>query len=162
MSDEQTPSVEELKAKLQAADEIPVEEEPAAKSGSESVDIAEELRKVGKQFAETMQTAWNSEERQRMETEVRDGVRSFVAELDKVFGDIRESDAMNKVRTEAVELKDKVDTTEVSQKTKNGVVGGLRWLSDELGKLADRFAPVEKSPEPEDVVEEAAEAEETE
>jgi hypothetical protein len=144
MSDEQTPSVEEIKARLQAAEEdIPVDNE-AVKAGSEPIDVTEELRKVGKQFAETLQTAWSSEERQRIEKEVREGLRSFAEEVDKVFAQIRESDALNKVRSEAIDVKEKVDVSELGQKSKTGFVNGLRWLSEELGKLADRFSASDK------------------
>lgn len=145
MSDEQTPSVDEIKERLRAAEEIPVEEEAVSKPTKDAPgDVAAELRRVGQQFAETIQTAWNSEERQRMEVEVREGVRSFVDEVDKVFAQIRESETAEKVRTEAVEIRDKVGTSDVGQKTRGGFVSGLRWLSDELGRLADRFTPVEK------------------
>ncbi|GAB4272646.1 MAG: hypothetical protein Kow0080_19340 [Candidatus Promineifilaceae bacterium] len=143
MSDEQTPSVEEIKARLQAAEEIPVNNE-AAKAGSEPIDITEELRKVGKQFAETLQTAWSSEEWQRIEKEMREGLRSFADEVDKVFAQIRESDALNKVRSEAIDVKEKVDKSDLGQKTKTGFVNGLRWLSEELGKMADRFSAADK------------------
>ncbi len=51
MSDE-TPSVEEIKERLK----IEVEEETVVKG--DSVDIADELKNLGRQFAETLQTAW--------------------------------------------------------------------------------------------------------
>jgi hypothetical protein len=51
------------------------------------------------------------------------------------------------VREEASEIKTKVEDTEVTKKARNGVAQGLSWLSQELGKLAEKFTPTEKSPD---------------
>ena len=142
MSEEQTPSVEEIKERLKV--EIPVEEE-AAKAETQR-DFTNELKDLGRQFADTVQTAWNSEERQRVEAEIRDGVKSFADELDKAIREAKESQAAAKVKEEAAEIKTKIETGDLSRKTREGLVQGLQWLSEELGKLAEQFTPMEKSP----------------
>ncbi|MCP4425921.1 MAG: hypothetical protein GY803_15620 [Chloroflexi bacterium] len=144
MSDEQTPSVEEIKERLKV--EIPVEEE-TVKTETEKRDIAGELKDLGRQFADTIQTAWNSEEKQKIETEIREGVKSFVGEVDKAIQEAKESQAAAKVKEEAVEVKTRLETGEFGRKTREGLVQGLQWLSEELGKLAEQFVPAEKTPE---------------
>lgn len=143
MNDEQVPSVEEIKERLKV--EIPVEEE-AAKAETRR-DFGEELKNLGKQFADTVQSAWNSEERHRVEAEIRTGVKSFVSEVDKAIKEAKESQAATKVKEEAVEIKTKIETGDFGKKARDGLVQGLQWLSEELGKLAEQFAPAEKSPE---------------
>jgi len=142
MSDE-TPSVEEIKERLKV--EIPVEEE-AAKADAAQRDVVEELKGLGKQFAETLQAAWNSEERQKVESEVREGMKSFVNEVDKAIRQVKESDVASKVKVEATEVKTKVESSDLGQKARDGFAQGLQWLSEELGKLADQFTPKEKQP----------------
>ncbi len=144
MSDDKTPDVEEIKERL----EIPVEEEPVKADTESGIDndIVEELKNLGRQFAETIETAWQGEERQRIESQVREGVKSFVDEVDNVIREARESDAVDKIRTEAVEMKERVETGEFSRKARSGIVQGLGWLSEELSKLADQLIPAEKSP----------------
>jgi signal recognition particle GTPase len=144
MNDEQVPSVEEIKERLKV--EIPVEEEESAKADT-TRDFGEELKNLGKQFADTVQSAWNSEERQRVENEIRSGVKSFVSEVDKAIHEAKESQAAAKVKEEAVEIKTKLETGDLGKKTRDGLVQGLQWLSEELGKLAEQFAPAEKSSE---------------
>jgi len=144
MNDEQVPSVEEIKERMKV--EIPVEEEETAKAET-GRDFGEELKNLGKQFADTVQTAWNSEERQRVESEIRSGVKSFVAEVDKAIKEAKQSQAAAKVKEEASEIKTKVETGDFGKKARDGLVQGLQWLSEELGKLAEQFAPAEKSPE---------------
>lgn len=129
---------------------IEVEEvtEPVKAEPSERVDIAEELKGLGRQFAETLQSAWNSEERQKFEADIRQGMRSFADEVDKVIREARESDTGQRIREETSEVMGKVETSDIGQKAKGGLAQGLQWLSTELGKLADRFqsTTTEKSP----------------
>jgi hypothetical protein len=154
MSDEQTPDVEEIKARLRSEEaeyvESPVDEEPvdteSLKDG-EQPDFVAELGKLGRQFADTLQTAWNSQERQKFENEVREGMKSFANEVDKAFSEIKKSPVTQKAKEDASSIKTKIETGEVGEKTKSGLAQGLSWLSEELGKLANQFTPVEKSPE---------------
>lgn len=119
-------------------------DEPVKAEGSQT-DIADELRNLGRQFAETVQSAWKSDERQRLEKDFREGFKNFSEEVNKVFSEIKSSPAAQKVREEAV----KVDTTEVAQKTKSALAAGLQWLSRELSDLSEKMnreePPAEKS-----------------
>jgi hypothetical protein len=141
MTEETTPSVEEIKARLKV--EVPVEEE-AIKADAKNPDLTEELRDFGKQFADTIRSAWNSAERQRLETELRDGMRSFADEVDKAIQEIKKSPAADRVKTEAVHVREKVQASDVSHKARVGVAQGLQVLSEQLARLAERFTPVEK------------------
>jgi hypothetical protein len=141
MSEETTPSVEEIKERLKV--ELPVEEE-VTKADTQSTDVTAELREFGRQFADTIRTAWNSTERQRLETEMRDGMRSFADEVDKAIQEIKASPAADRVKSEAVHVRERVQTSDVGNKTRAGVAQGLQRLSEELGKLAERFTPVAK------------------
>ncbi|MFQ5419369.1 MAG: hypothetical protein ACE5FD_16225 [Anaerolineae bacterium] len=142
------PSVDEIKERLSI--EIEVEEE-ATKAEAQKVDVTAELKHLGRQFAETLQSAWNSEERQRVEAEIREGMRSFADEVDKVIQEAKESKAADKVKEGATNMTGKVESAEFGRKARGGFVNGLRWLSEELSKVADKFTAPEKSPE--DVVE---------
>ena len=151
MSDE---SVEEIKARLKV--DIPVEEEEIimkVEVEDEEGGIVDELSKMGRKFAETLQSAWDGEERAKFETDVREGVRSFADEVDKVIREIRAKAGADKVKANAEDLRakvgTKVDVDDLGKKARSGIVSGLRWFSEELGKLADQFSPssAEKSPE---------------
>ncbi len=147
MSDE-TSNVDQLKADERLKIEVPVEEEVTkADTSGAPVDVTAELRGLGRQFVETLQTAWNSEERQRIEKEVRDGMRSFADEIDKAIQEVRSSEATTKVKTEASQVAEKVQTSEAGQKARVGFAKSLQWLSEELGNLATKFTPPEKESE---------------
>ena len=142
MTEETTPSVEVIKARLKV--EVPVEEEEVTKAEAQNPNVTEELREFGKQFADTIRSAWNSTERQRLETELRDGMRSFADEVDKAIQEIKKSPAAERVKTEAVNVREKVEASDVGNKARAGVASGLQALSEQLAKLAERFTPAEK------------------
>ncbi|MEM7333048.1 MAG: hypothetical protein AAF490_13245 [Chloroflexota bacterium] len=137
MSDE-TPSVEEIKERLK----IEVEEEPT--KADANPDVVAELQNLGRQFASTLQSAWNSEERQRIESEVREGMKSFVNEVDKAFQTAKDSSAAERIKSEATNVTNKVGSSDVGTKARSGIVQGLKWMSIELEKLADKFTNGEK------------------
>ena len=147
MSEEQNPSVEDLKAdEKEKVERIVIEEEDLdPKEDKPGIDVAAEFQQLGHQLGETLQSAWESDERKRIETEVREGVRSFVAEIDKVLQGVRTSDSTSKLREDAAGAKAKVDESELGQKAREGIVEGLRWLSVGLNELAVKFAPPEES-----------------
>lgn len=144
MTEEQNPNIDELKE--QERIEISVEEEDVEK-GAPEADVSDALRDLGRQFAETIQTAWNSQERKEFEQEVREGVRRFGDEVNKVFSEAKESPTVKKAKEEAEEVRTRVESGEVSRKARSGLVEGLQWLSQELARLAEQFSPPEKGPE---------------
>lgn len=147
---EDTPNVDQLKADERM--KIEVEEEVMKVDVSETghVDVTAELRKLGRQMADTLQSAWNSEERQRFEKEVREGMRSFADEVDKAIQEVRTSEATEKVRTEVTQVTEKVQTSEAGQKARVSFAKSLQWLSEELGSLATKFTPPEKDSGPDE------------
>ena len=88
-----------------------LDDEPAqAETGS--TNIPDELRDLGKQFADTIHTAWNSDQRVKLEDDIREGIKNFAEELNTMFAKAKESDAGQRVRDEA----SKVDASDTAKK----------------------------------------------
>jgi hypothetical protein len=93
-------------------------------------DVLAELRRLGRQMGETLDAAWRSAERRRVQEELRAGARAFVHECERALdraGSARPADAASKARRSAVDA--------------------LRWMSAELESLAERFTPGEADTE---------------
>jgi hypothetical protein len=119
--------------------------EDQQKSTAGKVNIEEELKNLGRQFAETIQSAWNSDEVKKVEAQVREGVKKFSEEVGNIFNDAKESKAGQKMG----DTVNKVDESDTAQSIKKGLAQGLHWLSQELGKLSESMAnaePTEKQP----------------
>jgi replicative superfamily II helicase len=146
MTDEKSQDNDVLK--IEIGDEIPVEEEPiVSKANKEKPDLVDELSKLGRQFGETVNAAWNSEERRRFESEVKEGAQSFAKEVDKAFHEVREGSAAQKAKDEASDFRSKVQEAELGHKAQSSLAQGLRWMSVELENLAQQFTSSEKQPE---------------
>lgn len=147
MSEEQTPDIEEIKSRI----EIPVDEDvdqlKADEKASTGPDLVEEFQTLGRSFAEAFETAWNSEERKRVEEEVREGVQSFAAEVDKVIRDAKTSPTGERMTNEAADIAGKVESSDFGRRALEGISQGLAWMSVEMGKMSEQFTPKEKSPE---------------
>ena len=95
------------------------------RTGAEA-DIIAELKRLGKQFGETVDAAWRSAERRRAQEELRAGARAFVDECEQ---------ALNRAG--------RARPADVTSKARRSAVDALRWLSAELESLAERFTPTE-------------------
>ena len=127
---------------------ITIEEEDLKQAAPDADrDVVAELRSLGRQVGDTLRSAWESEERQKFESQVKEGFQSFVSEIDKAVHEIRETEAARKVKEEAGELRSKVNSAEITYKAGDVLSRGLRWLSEGLGTLAEQFTPREKEPE---------------
>ncbi len=145
MSDEKS-TINELKEEERIKIDIPVDEEATGKS-TESIDIAEEFKRLGRQFGATLESIFNSDEARRVEGEVRAGMKSFVEEVEKVINEAKDSPTATRMKEEAAGARERVEAGEFGRKAQTGMVSGLRWLSTELEKLAEQFAPAEKGGE---------------
>jgi hypothetical protein len=147
MSDKD-PIIDQLKDEERIKIDIPVEEDMGKAAKAESTDLVEEFKRLGRQFADTLEGIFNSEEAHRVEREIRAGVKSFADEVEKVFNEAKDSPAASRMKEEASAAKERVETGEYGRKAQEGLVSGLRWLSTELDKLANQFTPADKGDQP--------------
>ena len=96
------------------------------KKPADGAEVIAELKRLGRQLGETLNTAWKSAERKKAEEELRAGARAFADEFQRAFSRARSP-----------------RPGDVSDRARSSVVDGLRWLSSELETLADRFTPAE-------------------
>lgn len=143
MSDDQ--NINQFKEQERLKIEIPVEEEASAGGKQAEPDLIAEMKNLGRQFADALRTAWNSQERQKLETEVREGLDVFVSELEKGFKELRDGQVAQKAKQEVSQVKEKVEGAELGRKAKVAMADGLRWLSEEFENLAAQFTPTDKA-----------------
>lgn len=144
MNVNQKPEEEDIDIKV--GDEIPVEDETAYKAEKMEPNVVDSLRNLGLQFGETVRAAWESEERRKFESEMREGMIAFTDGAEKAFKDFMAGDTAQKVKSEASEFKTKTESTDWAQKSQSTLAKGLQSLSDELAKLANSFTPQQKEP----------------
>jgi hypothetical protein len=120
---------------------IPNNERPQADG-----DIAAEFAELGKKLRSTVEVAWTSQERMKVQREVQDGLVKLRDELDNALKTLRTSEPAQKVETEVKRVRGDLESGKVTDDVRIGIISGLRGLGVALDKLAENFTPSEEAP----------------
>ncbi len=118
--------------------------------------ITDELSKMGKLVAQAVQSAWESEERKKLEAEVSEGLRKLSEEMSAAAKKASDSDAAKQIKMQAEKVAAEVKEHDVAEEIRKGLLTGLEAINQELGKLVERLEP-KKAPAPEPPAEAAGE-----
>jgi hypothetical protein len=119
---------------------IPENEKPK----EEAPDLAAEFAELGKKIRSTVETAWTSEERKKIQAELKEGLDRFVKEVDGAIRSARDSDTGQKVKAEVKKVADDFESGKVAGEVRKGLVTGLRALGNTLDKMADSFSAADE------------------
>lgn len=109
-------------------------------------DIAAEFAVLGRKLRDTVNAAWTSEERHKVQKEIEAGLVRLRDELNSAAKNVRDSEAGARVEAEVKRVREDVESGKISDDVRKGVLTGLRSLGEALDKLADNFTPVEQTP----------------
>ena len=120
---------------------------PENEQTQEEFDIAAELSALGDTISKAVKKAWNSEERQKIEQDVRDGLKKFASEVEDAAKKVRDSDVGAKVSGGVKQVRDDFESGKVRDDMRRGTVEALRSLRDALDTMAESFSEAEEAPE---------------
>lgn len=133
--------------------EIPIEEEPPfvpeqPQPTAASAMLSTGVDNVKKQAASVAKQAWNSELRRKATRGMKRGTAAVAgavaAKSQKVVQERVIKSAEQQARQQTEALKTKIRETDWQHEAQQGTANGLRWLSAQLAKLAERFTPQEE------------------
>lgn len=101
-----------------------------------SGDLAEELRKLGNNLREILQSAWESEERRKLQQEIETGLTQLGSSLDRTVTEFRESPEGQRLKAEADDFRQRLHSGEVESKVREDILSILRKVNAELQKAA--------------------------
>jgi len=119
---------------------IPENERPK----EEAPDLAAEFAELGKKIRSTVETAWTSEERKKIQAELKEGLDRFVKEVDGAIRNARTSETGKKVGAEVKRVTDDIESGKVASEVRRGLVSGLRAFGNALDKMADSFTAADE------------------
>jgi hypothetical protein len=112
-------------------------EEPKVEGRS----ITEELSKLGKQMADAIKAAWESDDRKKLQAEILDGLQKFGDEVTEALDKAGQSETAKDLRVKAEKVATDVRATGVAEDVRKGIIGGLDVINQELGKLVEKLEP---------------------
>jgi len=110
-------------------------EQPESQEGSSSGDLASEFQELGNNLKNIFVSAWESEQRKNLQKELEEGFSELGDSLKQTAEEIHDSDAGQRVKAEAEDLRDRVRSGEVETKIREDILAVLHKVNSELGKI---------------------------
>jgi hypothetical protein len=112
--------------------------QPGAQAGQAQLgqELLDELTQLADKFAAVVKTAWNSEQRKQIETDVRSGLSTMATSIEDGFKQVASTNEAKDLQTKATEVSEKVSSSKFFADMTSALTVGLRGLSDQLDKVA--------------------------
>ena len=102
-------------------------------------NLKEEFRNLGRNIADAARAAWDTPERQKLQSEVEAGLMEMRSTLKQEYENFNESPAGQKLKQETSDLGDKVRSQEIEGKIRSELVSALQQVNKELQNLTDHL-----------------------
>lgn len=141
MTTEETNSTNQSTTEQSTADQSTTDQsaagsQPQSDAGKELID---ELTRVGQKFVEVVEVAWNSEQRKKIEEDLRTGLVSVATTLEDGFKRVSSSKEAQEAVNAAEEVATKVRSSKITQELSEALAEGLRALSEQMDKLSSEI-----------------------
>ena len=101
-------------------------------------EVLDELREMGKNLREALQTAWDSEERKKLQKEIEDGLSEVSSSLSQAVSDFKESGTAQAIKSDVADFQERMRTGEVESKVRTEILDALRTVNNELRKVGKK------------------------
>jgi hypothetical protein len=119
-------------------------------STSEENDLSEELRQLGVNLKEALRSAWESEERKKLQQEIETGLQGLGVELQKAADEIDVQEIGQEIKSGIGDASQKFQSGEFGSKVRTELLGVLRTINAELQDARSKWSPPGGSETPED------------
>lgn len=106
-------------------------------------NIGDQLNELGKNLREALQSAWESEERRKLQKEIENGLANLGASLSQAADDFSKSPTGQSMKEDVKDMQERWRTGEVRSKVHSEIVEALRKVNTELQK-ATKKPPTDK------------------
>lgn len=100
-----------------------------------SGDLASEFQELGRNLKSIFVNAWESEQRKSLQKELEEGFSELGTSLKQTAEEIHDSDAGQRVKAEAEDLRDRVQSGEIETKVREDILAAMHKVNSELGKF---------------------------
>jgi len=110
----------------------------AGKAGGEVLD---ELRELGRNLRSLLQTAWESDERKKMQGEIETGLNDLYNTLHQAARDFSEGPTGQTLKSDLEDLGQRIRSGDVEAKVRSEVLSALRAANEGLKKASTAKTP---------------------
>ena len=107
-------------------------------------DLRDEFQNFGQNLKRVINTAWESEERKKVQTDIQDGLDELYQAINEMIDEFRVSETGKKVIKEVDDFGERLRSGEVRDQAREGILAALKKMNAELEKTAGKFSPGEE------------------
>jgi hypothetical protein len=104
-------------------------------------EVIDELRDLGRNLRNVLQTTWDSEERKKLTKELETGLNELGITLSQATKEFSGSPAGQTLKEDVKDFQERLRTGEVESKVRDEVLGALRMANNELKKVISKDKP---------------------
>lgn len=104
-------------------------------------NIGDQLNELGKNLREALQSAWQSEERRKVQKDIEDGLANLGASLSQAARDFSNTPTGQNLKEDVQDLNERWRTGEVGSKVRSEIAEALRSVNNELKKATKKNPP---------------------
>lgn len=106
-------------------------------SNPEPGDLGRELRILGENLRQVFTTAWASEDRRRLQSEIETGLSEMAEAVRSAADDFRQSDAGRQAEKDLQDLGQRIQSGEFESQVRTDLMQVLRNVNAELDRAAE-------------------------
>jgi hypothetical protein len=110
-------------------------------------DLASQFHELGENLKQMFQSAWESEEAQKLKHELKDGLTELGNATTQAVEDFKVSEAGQKFKAEAEDIKTRVQSGELEAKSRQEISKALNIINTELQKAIASLSKSKTDPE---------------
>jgi hypothetical protein len=95
-------------------------------------EVENEIRNLGKNLETFFKALWESEERQRVQKDIKEGLSQVGESLNRTADDISESDTGKRLRADVEDIHRRYESGELREKAYSELMNVLRRVNSEL------------------------------
>jgi vacuolar-type H+-ATPase subunit E/Vma4 len=103
--------------------------------------IGEQLNELGRNLRQVLQSAWESEERRKLQQEIEVGLANLGESLSEAARDFSNSPAGKSLKEDVKDIQERWQSGEMQSKVQNDVMDALRKVNTELQKATQKNPP---------------------
>ena len=109
--------------------------------------LREEFNALGKNIKDAFTGVWESEERQRISSQIETGISEVGEAISQAGTDVRESETGKQIRADIDDAAERIRSGEMREKLERDLVAILRSVNTELEKATESVSKSESSDE---------------
>jgi hypothetical protein len=104
-------------------------------------DLGEQLNELGKNLRDALRTAWESDERRKLQQDIEVGLANLRDSLNQAATDFSQSQTGQTLKEDVKDLNERWKTGEVGSKVRTEIADALRTVNQELQKASRKDPP---------------------